>query len=108
MIGLSADNRERTEALTEEYNLNFDFYFCDMTTLKTIVRSNPGILEIDRGTIKQKLHWNDLDELQLEKVGAPKPALEMIPEEPTMEVDTLDQGDSLSQEGNLEADVVNQ
>ncbi len=108
VIGLSADNKERTEALTEEYNLNFDFYFCDMTTLKTIVRSNPGILEMDRGTIKQKLHWNDLDELRLEKVGAPKPALEMIPEEPTMGVDTLDQGDSLSQERNLEADVVNQ
>jgi len=36
-----------------------------MTTLKTIVRSNPGILELQRGTIMQKLHWNDASKLKL-------------------------------------------
>jgi hypothetical protein len=40
-----------------------------MTTLKTIVRSNPGILELQKGTIMQKLHWNDASELKLKKVG---------------------------------------
>jgi hypothetical protein len=54
-----------TEALKEEYGLHFDFYFCDMTTLKTIVRSNPGVLELQKGTILQKLHWNDALELKL-------------------------------------------
>ena len=32
------------------------------------MRSNPGILELDAGTVKQKLHWNDIDDLELPKV----------------------------------------
>lgn len=59
VIGLSASSTEETEILTKNQNLNFPFYFCDMTTLKTIVRSNPGVLELQNGTIKQKYHWND-------------------------------------------------
>ena len=73
VIGLSASSEEVTDALAEEYKLNFKFYFCDMTTLKTIVRSNPGILELENGTIKQKLHWNDTEEFVLKKVGPAKP-----------------------------------
>lgn len=77
VIGLSASSQEMTEELTEEYKLNFDFYFCDETTLKTIVRSNPGILELDKGTIKQKLHWNDAHKLKLSSVQNAKPALDL-------------------------------
>ncbi len=66
VIGLSASSLEETEKLTEKLQLNFEFYFCDMTTLKTIVRSNPGVLELHSGTIRQKLHWNDLSDLKLE------------------------------------------
>lgn len=65
VIGLSASSETVTDALVNEYDLNFKFYFCDMTTLKTIVRSNPGILELQKGTIKQKLHWNDAGSLKL-------------------------------------------
>ena len=61
MIGLSASSQEKTEALVDDYDLNFKFYFCDETTLKTIIRSNPGLLELQKGTIKQKLHWNDVE-----------------------------------------------
>lgn len=77
VIGLSASSQESTEALTEEYKLNFNFYFCDETTLKTIVRSNPGILELDKGTIKQKLHWNDSHKLELPVVENAKPSLDL-------------------------------
>ena len=77
VIGLSASSQEMTEALAEEYKLNFKFYFCDETTLKTIVRSNPGILELDNGTIKQKLHWNDAQKLQLPTVENAKPKLDL-------------------------------
>ncbi|QNJ96812.1 BT_3928 family protein [Constantimarinum furrinae] len=66
VIGLSASSREVMDELEAKYDLQFDFYFCDETTLKTIVRSNPGILELRRGTITQKLHWNDADDLKLE------------------------------------------
>ncbi len=75
VIGLSASSEEVTAQLVEQYELNFDFYFCDMTTLKTIVRSNPGLLELQNGTIMQKLHWNDADELKLEELPEAKPEL---------------------------------
>jgi len=65
VIGLSASSQEVTEALAEEYKLNFKFYFCDETALKTIIRSNPSIMELQKGTIMQKLHWNDSEELKL-------------------------------------------
>ena len=76
VIGMSASSEQETKKLTEDYDLNFDFYFCDMTTLKTIVRSNPGILELDKGTIKQKLHWNDALEMQLEALPNALPNLD--------------------------------
>jgi len=66
VIGMSASSQAETEQLTTDQKLNFDFYFCDMTTLKTIVRSNPGVLVLESGTITQKKHWNDVDEITLD------------------------------------------
>lgn len=65
VIGMSASGPDQTEALVKEYNLGFDFYFTDETTLKTIVRSNPGVLVLEKGTVKQKVHYNDLEDLIL-------------------------------------------
>lgn len=64
VIGMSASNSEQTQALIDNHKLDFEFYFTDETTLKTIVRSNPGMLVLEKGTIKQKVHYNDLDELK--------------------------------------------
>jgi len=68
VIGLTATGPEEQEAFSKRNGFDFDFYFCDETALKTIVRSNPAILKLNKGTIIQKLHWNDLDELVLERV----------------------------------------
>lgn len=68
VIGVSASSEEITQKITEDHNLNFKFYFCDETALKTIVRSNPGILELDKGTVKQKYHWNDAHKMKLSQV----------------------------------------
>lgn len=64
VIGMSASNTEQSSKLIKDNSLNFEFYFTDETTLKTIVRSNPGVLVLEKGTIKQKVHYNDLDELK--------------------------------------------
>lgn len=77
VIGLSASSQEVTEALSEEYKLNFKFYFCDETALKTVIRSNPAIMEIQKGTIMQKLHWNDAEDLKLEKLPNATPNLNL-------------------------------
>ena len=65
VIGMTAETQESRVAKVAEYDLNFQFYFCDGITLKTIVRSNPGVFEMDKATIKQKLHWRDIDKLSL-------------------------------------------
>lgn len=64
VIGMSASGDDTGSAITKEYDLNFEFYFTDQTTLKTIVRSNPGILVLERGTILNKVHYNDIEELK--------------------------------------------
>lgn len=64
VIGMSASSNEMANKIKEEYGLDFDFYFTDETTLKTIVRSNPAVLVLERGTILEKVHFNDLDELK--------------------------------------------
>lgn len=66
VIGMSASNTDWTNQFTQNYNLEFQFYFTDETTLKTIVRSNPGLLVLEKGTILQKVHYNDLEKLEFE------------------------------------------
>ena len=66
VIGMSASNEQWTAPLIDKYELRFSFYFTDETTLKTIVRSNPGLLVLNKGTITQKVHYKDLDKLVLD------------------------------------------
>lgn len=66
VIGLSASSGHAVSELRSEYGLDFDFYVSDATTIKTIVRANPGLVKISNGTILQKLHWNDAEELKLD------------------------------------------
>ena len=47
----------------KQYGCTFDFYFCDGTTLKTIERANPSLVVLHKGTIMQKLHYNDSEQL---------------------------------------------
>ena len=68
IIGLTASGDDTKEFINKTYNLDFEWYLCDEKALKTVVRSNPGILELDKGTVKQKVHWNDIEDLELPKV----------------------------------------
>ncbi len=65
VIGLSASGQGAITKISETYGLDFEFYLCDEKALKTVVRSNPGVLQLDRGTVQQKVHWNDIDNLEL-------------------------------------------
>ncbi|UKM64544.1 DoxX family membrane protein [Flavobacteriaceae bacterium GSB9] len=79
IIGLTASGEDAKTYINKTYNLDFKWYLCDEKALKTVVRSNPGVLELDAGTVKQKLHWNDIEDLKLPKVERkpePKSALE--------------------------------
>lgn len=66
VIGLSASTKpEDINKVKKQFGLNFDFYFCDETALKTVIRSNPGLVKLNKGTILQKLHYNDANNLEL-------------------------------------------
>ena len=65
VIGLSASGRDTKDEVKSSFNLDFEFYLCDEKALKTVVRSNPGVLILNRGTVEQKAHWNDIDNLDL-------------------------------------------
>jgi len=65
VIGLSGSLQEQIQETKNTYQIPFNFYGTDMTALKTMVRSNPGIIHLEKGTIIQKLHWNDAEKLEL-------------------------------------------
>jgi uncharacterized membrane protein YphA (DoxX/SURF4 family) len=64
VVGLTA-SKDKTAAVKKKYGQTFDYYFCDAIAIKTIERANPSIIVIEKGTIKQKLHHNDSDQLKL-------------------------------------------
>ena len=43
--------------------IEYPFYFTDETTLKTMIRSNPGLIYLQKGTIMGKWHHNDFPSL---------------------------------------------
>ena len=77
VIGLTSSGASEVNELKQKQKLNFDFYTTDETALKTIVRSNPGILRLKKGTIIQKRHWNDTDEIELETLPTANPDLDL-------------------------------
>lgn len=62
---LTGSSKEIIDKTKKKYNLKFDFLFCDETALKTIERANPSLVILNSGTIIQKVHHNDIDQLKL-------------------------------------------
>ncbi|NNE33070.1 MAG: DoxX family membrane protein [Winogradskyella sp.] len=65
VIGLTSSGPEDKMMLKQNYDLNFELYLCDEKVIKTIVRANPGIVILDKGTVVNKAHWNDIEDLNL-------------------------------------------
>jgi uncharacterized membrane protein YphA (DoxX/SURF4 family)/peroxiredoxin len=65
VYGVSASFSDDLLLAKEKHNLPFEFLFCDETTLKTMIRANPGVLVLDKGTVTQKKNWVDVDEIEL-------------------------------------------
>ena len=63
-IPMSASAYEDLESFKEKNKVSFDFYFTDETTLKTIIRSNPGLVLLNKGTIVAKWHLNDIPDYE--------------------------------------------
>lgn len=66
---LTASMQKDIDSFILENKLPFTFYMCDETTLKSIVRSNPGLLLLKNGTIIKKWSYFDFpDIVDIEKI----------------------------------------
>jgi len=63
IIIITASPEKDQNIINEIAKERLDFYLADETAIKTIIRSNPGVLILNKGTIKDKVHWHDVEKL---------------------------------------------
>jgi uncharacterized membrane protein YphA (DoxX/SURF4 family) len=64
VYGMTGSTRNDIDKYVNKYKFCFDFYTCDETALKTVIRANPGILLIENGTIIAEWHFRNLPEIE--------------------------------------------
>ena len=65
VYGVSASFEDDLILIQNNYDLPFDFLFCDETTLKTMLRANPGLITLNKGTVTGKWNWKDIADIKL-------------------------------------------
>ncbi|MEZ4721264.1 MAG: DoxX family protein [Flavobacteriales bacterium] len=60
MYALAASVYNEIEPFKHKHQNMFDYLTADATMLKTIIRANPGIVLLNKGTVVAKWHHNDL------------------------------------------------
>ncbi len=71
-IGLTGSAAKETDVFRHEHNSMFEYYTCDETALKTMIRSNPGLMLLKKGTVTAMWHYNDFptfDEVKNKYLG---------------------------------------
>lgn len=59
-IVLTSTDKVSFEQFRHEVQLAIPYYFADATVLKTMIRSNPGIVLLQNGVVKGQWHYNDV------------------------------------------------
>lgn len=60
VVAITASSREQMEALRHDVQLATPYYYSDKTLLKTMIRSNPGLVLMENGEVIKKWHYNDI------------------------------------------------
>lgn len=60
IIGISASIDTEVNEYRHEVQAMFPFYWCDATPLKTMIRSNPGLMLLKNGVVINMWHYNDI------------------------------------------------
>jgi len=63
LVVLTSSDLATYQHFQKEVGLQVTFFLADATVLKTISRSNPGLLFLSEGTVKGKWHYNDVPTL---------------------------------------------
>lgn len=66
VYGVTASFGDDLVITQNKYNLPFDFLFGDETTLKTMIRANPGIMTLSKGTVRGKWNWTEAGDISYE------------------------------------------
>lgn len=61
---ISAASAEQTKALLQEHGWQVPSFYGDATVLKTMIRSNPGLIVLVEGTVIEKYHINNAPSLE--------------------------------------------
>jgi uncharacterized membrane protein YphA (DoxX/SURF4 family) len=59
-IALTSSLPEEVKAFREKHIVDLPFYYADDVVLKTMVRSNPGLILMNNGVVVHKWAWRDL------------------------------------------------
>lgn len=60
LVILNGDGNTIFKPFAKQLNLKSPYFFVDKTVLKTMIRSNPGLILLNEGTVIAKWHYNDL------------------------------------------------
>ncbi|HEY0978339.1 MAG TPA: DoxX family protein [Flavobacteriales bacterium] len=67
VYGLTSTGYDQSEAFRHEHQLPYEFLTCDEITLKTMIRSNPGVVLLQQGTVRGQWHCNDVPKFEQAK-----------------------------------------
>lgn len=67
-LTITSTSAAKFDSFRHDVNLAGPYYFADATVLKSMIRSNPGLMLLQNGVVKAKYHYHDIPSLwQVEK-----------------------------------------
>ncbi len=64
VLGVTPNTLDNAELFKKELDLPFDFAQIDQSQARNMIRANPGIMVVEKGTIIEKRHWNSANRLK--------------------------------------------
>ena len=62
-ITITSTSPGKFDTFRHEMNIATPYYFADATVLKSMIRSNPGLIVLHDGVVRAKYHYHDIPEL---------------------------------------------
>ncbi len=61
---VSSSDYNSIATFRNENQLSFPYFYADATVIKTVIRSNPGLMLMQDGIVRGKWHYNDVPEIE--------------------------------------------